>query len=237
MNNSTDDTLQAVANGITPTIKKNKGRPKKLSDVTPAVSATFAPINSVLPIQMAAHKQNNIESLRIPANFGGKFAVNKLLVNIPVRKPNKSVFFRVRDGEKWEFLAYILENKEAGETYLLTPEVAEIVPESARPVRLHVAIDRRANPFLIPLVLPGEDGRRNPWHESLAQGINRSKHKWVRIVANMGVGAYDLYEAQGELGKPEWPEHTMNQLVEIAFRGKIISDIDHPVIRELLGQI
>lgn len=202
--------------------------------ITVAVQSTLPPVPAT---QAAVSSTFSIDSLRLSTNFGERFAVKKLLVTVPVRKPNKSVFFRVRDGEKWEFLAFILENKEAGETYLLTQDVAAIVPESARPVRLYSAIDRRGNPMLIPLPLPGEDGRRNIWHDSLSQAIERAKHRWVRVIANMSAGANDVLESQAALGDPEWTEHTMNQLVEIAFRGKIVSSIDHPVIQELLGRI
>lgn len=182
-------------------------------------------------------KQVDISSLRISANFGERMAVKKILVNVPVRKPNKSTFFRVRDGEEWVFSAFIYENKEVGDTYILTQDMAEIVPESVRRVQLYVAVDRRGNPMLIPLILPGEDGRRNAWHVSLGLAIERAKRKWVRVAANMTAGAYDVLEAQANLGEPEWDENTLEQLIEIAFRGKIISSLDHPAIQELLGRI
>jgi hypothetical protein len=53
----------------------------------------------------------------------------------------------------------------------------------------------------------------------------------------MHVGAYDVFEAQGELPEPEWPEYDIGVLVEVAFRGKIINSLDHPVVQSLLGQI
>lgn len=186
--------------------------------------------------EQSAQRNLDINSLRIPTNFGERFAVKKLLVNVPVKKPNKSSFVRVKDGDEWEFMAFVFENKEAGETYLLTSDIADVVSESVRAVRLHLAVDRRANPLLIPVPLPDESGRRNAWHDSLALAVERAKHRWVRIVANMPAGSYDLLEAQGELNQPVWPEQNMTQLVEIAFQGKIISNLAHPVIKELLGQ-
>jgi hypothetical protein len=177
----------------------------------------------------------SIESLRISTEYGKQFAVKKMLTTIRVGKPNKSSFIMVRSGENWEFLAYIYDNKEVGETYLLTPEVAINFPDIVRPVRLHLAVDRRENPIIIPVQLPGEDGRRNLWHESLTQAIERAKQQWVRIVANMSAGGYDVLVAQADLAGPVWPEQSMTELIEIAFRGKIISSLDHPVLRELMG--
>jgi len=247
MQNASENTTTSWTSGETTPVKakrKQTKNPPKVqpTSVAPAPAATItAAVQSTLqpvPVtQAAASSSINIDALRISTNFGERFAVKKLLVTVPVRKPSKSVFFRVREGKIWEFLAYILENKELGETYLLTQDVAAIVPESARPVRLYSAIDRRGNPMLIPLPLPGEDGRRNNWHDSLAQAIERAKVKWVRVIANMSAGANDVLESQAALGDPEWTEHTMNQLVEIAFRGKIVSSIDHPAIQELLGRV
>ena len=135
------------------------------------------------------------------------------------------------------FPAMILENKEARESYVVVPEVAQEISELVRPVMLHAAIDRQNNVSLIPVQLPGEDGTRNPWHESLAQAVEHAKLKWLRITANMHAGGYDVYEAEGELPEPEWPAHDIDALVQVAFRGKIITSLDHPVVQSLLGKI
>ena len=102
---------------------------------------------------------------------------------------------------------------------------------------LHAVIDRQNNVSLVPVPLPGEDGTRNPWHESLAQAIEYAKLKWIRITANMHVGGYDVNVAQAELPEPEWPAHDIESLVQVAFRGKIITNLDHPVVQSLLGRV
>ena len=53
----------------------------------------------------------------------------------------------------------------------------------------------------------------------------------------MHAGGYDVYEAEGELPEPEWPDHDIDALVQVAFRGKIITSLDHPVVQSLLGKI
>ena len=52
----------------------------------------------------------------------------------------------------------------------------------------------------------------------------------------MRVGAYDVYVAEGTLPEPEWPAHDMDALVQVAFRGKIITSLDHPVVQSMLGR-
>ncbi len=186
---------------------------------------------------VASATSTDLKSLRLPANYGATFGVKKLLTSVPVGRPKKAQFFRTNKSGDMTFPAMILENKEARESYVVVPEVAQGISEQVRPVMLHAAIDRQNNVLLIPVPLPGEDGTRNPWHESLAQAVEHAKLKWIRITANMHTGGYDVYEAEGELPEPEWPALDIDALVQVAFRGKIITGLDHPVVQSLLGRI
>jgi hypothetical protein len=179
----------------------------------------------------------DLKSLRLPADYGAALGVKKLLTNVLVGKPKKPQFFRTHASDEMTFPTMILENKEARESYVVVPEVAQEISELVRPVMLHAAIDRQNNVSLIPVPLPGEDGTRNPWHESLAQAVEHAKLKWVRITANMYAGGYDVYEAEGELPEPEWPAHDIDALVHVAFRGKIITSLEHSVVQALLGRV
>ncbi len=196
--------------------------------------ATHAPDTSG---QAKAPTHPDLALLRLPANYGATLGVKKLLTNVPVGKPKKHQFFRANPSDAMTFPAMLLEQKESRESYLLLPEVAQELSTLVRAVQLHAAIDRQNNVFLIPVPLPGEDGTRNPWHESLAQAVEHAKLKWLRITANMYIGGYDVYEAQGELPEPEWPPNDIDGLVHVAFRGKIIDDLSHPVVQSLLGRI
>ncbi len=187
--------------------------------------------------ESASSTSIDLKSLRLPANYGATLGVKKLLTNVLVGRPKKPQFFRTHIADDMTFPGMILENKEARESYVVDPGVAQEISELVRPVMLHAAIDRQNNVFLIPVPLPGEDGNRNPWHESLAQAVEHAKLKWIRITANMQVGGYDVYEAEGELPEPEWPAHNIDALVQVAFRGKIINDLDHPMVQTMLGKI
>jgi hypothetical protein len=195
------------------------------------------PLNN--PEQPASNPTTHadLKSLRLLTNYGATLGVKKLLTNVLVGKPKKSQFFRTHRSDDMTFPTMILENKDSRETYLVAPEVAQVISELVRPVMLHAAIDRQNNVFLIPVPLPGEDGARNPWHESLAQAVEHAKLKWIRIAANMQTGSYDVYEAEGELPEPEWLLHDIDELIKVAFRGKIVTSLEHPAIQSLLGRI
>jgi len=202
-------------------------------------SSTTVAINATTSTQQTdLSTVTDLQSLRLPANYGASLGVKKLLTNVPVGKPGRGQFFRTHKAEDMTFDAMLLEQKESGEKYVVTPNVAQAISELVRPVRLHAAIDRQNNVFLIRVPLPDETGTRNPWHESLAQAVELAKSKWVRIDANRQVGAYDVSIAQSEkLPEPEWPAHDIDALVRVAFRGKIITDLDHPVVQSLLGRV
>ena len=176
-------------------------------------------------------------SLRLTQNFGETLGVKKVLTTVPVGRPSKDRFFRTHPSPNWVFPAWILENKASGETYLVSAEVASALGDQVRPVELHAAIDRQNNPFLIPIPLPGPNGVRNRWHESLAQAVERAKSVWLRISANKDLGGYDIYEATAKLPDPVWPDTTMDELLEVAFKGRIITSLDHPIVQERLGRI
>ena len=179
----------------------------------------------------------DLEAMRLPPNYATTLAVKKAIVTVPVGKPDKTRFFRIRGGAEWTFGAYIVQIKEANETYVALPHVAPLLGSLARPVLLHTAIDRNGNVSLVPVFLPGEDGKRNQWHESFAQGVEIALTQWVRVTANMPSGAYDVLVAQAKFAEPDWPDTTLEELVKVGFRGKIIDREDHPVILALLGAV
>lgn len=187
--------------------------------------------------QVASNTIASLAALRLPATYGATLGVKKLLTKVPVGKPQKSQFIRTHADEDMTFRVMLLEQKESRETYVVMPDVAQELSELARPVQLHAAIDRQNNVSLIPVPLPGEDGNRNPWHDSLAYAVELSKSKWLRMAANMHLGGYEVYEAQGTLPEPEWPEHDIEGLIQVAFRGKIIDSMDHAVVNSLLGLV
>lgn len=179
----------------------------------------------------------DLSAMRLPTSYGEALDVRKVLTSIPVGKPSKGTFFRVREGEGWEFPVLTVQDPGSSETYIVQPEVAPSLGGLCRPVQLHAAIDRHGNEFLLPVPLPGSDGRRNRWHESLNQAAQLAKKQWVRIGANMPAGSYDVLVAQGNLPEPAWPETTLEDLIRLGFHGKVIDSVSHPVVQGALGLV
>ncbi len=90
------------------------------------------------------------------------------------------------------------------------------------------------------LKLPDESGRENSWHQTAKRAAVEAQTQWLKVVANMSAGNYELHIATGDLGEPQWPdadEYPFNKWLEIAFKERMIDQPDHPVLQKLRGEI
>lgn len=177
----------------------------------------------------------NLDAIRLKPSYGESIAVRRHITRVSVRKPLKTEFFRTMPDDSWLLNTVLLEVKEENEIFLFTRDAYDLLPELQRPATLYTAVDRNGNPFLIPVPLPGPDGRRNAWHQSLELVVLKAQEKWVRCVANMSAGGYDMLVAEAALTEPEWPDMSFEEILAMAFRGKVIDGPDHPVVRKLTG--
>jgi hypothetical protein len=163
--------------------------------------------------------------------------VRRALVRLPVRKPNRQEFVQVHRAPEYQMQIAILELKTEAEIYAVFPEVARAIPGETRSVTLKTAITRQGNLFLWPVPLPAPDGRQNAWHQTARAAAERATTCWVRVVANMAAGAYDIWEAEADIAAPDWPDHSFEKLLEIAFgNGRLIDRENHPVLQQLMGR-
>jgi hypothetical protein len=163
--------------------------------------------------------------------------VKKVLTTVPVRRPGNQTFFQVRRGEDWRIQTAILQLKDDSDCFLVMPDLLHEVGQEVRPKLLYTAISRDGNPFLWPVNLPGEDGRLDTWSQSAHAAAQIAEKSWIRLVSNRSFGAYEVMQAAGNLEDPEWPELTFQELVNLAFKDKVVDRLDHPVLRRLRGEL
>jgi hypothetical protein len=180
----------------------------------------------------------NLDALRLKQDFNETLGVKKMLTRVPVRKPNKTDFFRVHPGEEYRMDVGIVELKETQETFLVMPDMMQEpgVYELVQPARIVTYINRQGVIALWPLKLE-RDGKLNPWHESALEAARLAEEQWISLRADMSLGAYQIFVATAELPEPEWPEHTFSELVRLGFKGLIVDKPDHPLIQQLTGAV
>jgi hypothetical protein len=165
-------------------------------------------------------------------------SAEKILLTVPIRKPTKQEFVRVRPGPSWTFPAALLEVRDENQTFIISQNIINAHASDVKIAELRLAVNRAGAYFLWPLILPPVDGRTNLWHVSAREAAALAEQKWVRLTANMAAGIYDVFAATGELGEPEWPAGmTLEDLLRIAFRDRIIDDLLHPVLCRLRGEV
>jgi hypothetical protein len=179
----------------------------------------------------------DLARLRLPQNFADVAGVKKALLTVPVRKPSRQEFVRVHPGEDHRILAAVIELKDDRETYLVEPALCSEIPGEVTPKLLLTTVTRQGVLLLWPIRLPGEDGRHDEWNRSAFQAAELAMKHWVRVAANMALGAYEVFQATGDLPDPDWPEADFQTIVRTAFRDRFIQSLDHPVIRRLQGAV
>ena len=178
----------------------------------------------------------DLETLRVSQDFVKDSGVKKLLTTVPVRKPNRQDFIRVHPDSSYVLDTMLLNLKEERETYLVAPTFRNEIPQELTFTRLALAANRQKVIFLWQLRLPDSSGKTDAWSTSAMEAYEEAKKHWVRVSANMSLGAYEIFEALGNLSDPEWPEESMDEIVRIAFRNSFIESQDHPVLRRLRGE-
>ena len=146
-------------------------------------------------------------ALRLDQSFADTVGVKKLLTTVPVRKPNRQDFVRVHPDPGFSLTpAAIIEVKEDREVYLVLPGMAQQLPGEFSVATLYLTINRQGVVHLWPVKLPTPDGKHNEWHRSAAEAAERAMEKWVRVTSSMSLGAYEIFEASGDLPEPVWPD-------------------------------
>jgi len=180
---------------------------------------------------------SDLDKLRLSVGstvFGG---TTEILSKVPVRKPQKQEFVRVHPDQRMMLATAIYEDKQEREFYFVSPNMMSAMLGETTPVILVTAINRQKVSFLWPIKIANDNGNGNAWQDSAQQGCEAAKKTWVRLSADMSLGAYRIWAAQGELSEPEWRPEPLNELLEIAFRGRVIENDDHPVVKRLRGLV
>ena len=169
-------------------------------------------------------------------DFANPAEVTSLVNRVPVRRPGGHTFVRVHPSSDYRFPVDLIEVPDEEESYLISSnEVSAALDEVRKPCMLYTAITRQGNVFLWPVKLPRGGKKLVAWHTSATEAAEKGMKDWVRVNADMELGAYKITVARGAIPEPEWPNLTFEELLEIAFRDRIVSSLSHPLVRRYLG--
>lgn len=175
--------------------------------------------------------------LRIGQRFSEGHDVRQVLVSVQVRKPQRQEFVRVHQSPDMALAVALLELKADRQTFIVDPALAPALPGEAVSKMLYTAITSTGTIFLWPVKLPDDQDRLDEWNAVAHQAAGLARSNWVRVTANMHAGTYDVLEATATFREPAWPDVPFARLLEIAFKSRLITDLDHPVLKRLRGEI
>jgi hypothetical protein len=179
---------------------------------------------------------SKIGALRLADNYSASIGGEKLPLRPSFGKFNKHRFSRIHPGEEYKFRCLLVEDKDNGETYIATPAMQSYLGTNAVAKILRLSVDSTGAPKIIAEPILDGQGTPNSWHASMVKGIDLAETTWVRMEAARNASQYTIIRSRDDLGDPEWPTQSMEELVQEVFQNKIISDPDHPFARQLEGR-
>jgi hypothetical protein len=178
---------------------------------------------------------DNLEAIRLSLDAYATVGTREILRHVPVRKPNRTEFVRVHPDAEMHLATGVFVDREEREVFFVVPHLRAELAGELKQVLLVTAISRQGVVFLWPVPLPDEGGRRNAWGETAREACELAKSSWVRLAPDMSLGAYRVYQAEGQLSAPVWPDKSLSDLLKLGFRDRIIDSAEHPVVKRLRG--
>jgi hypothetical protein len=185
------------------------------------------------------------ENIKLPQEMLDEAIAHTELTIVPVQKPSDQEFVRVNPSPDYRHIAAIIEyQEEKGAEYLIHPSCVAQIKEFGIKFflkELYLYVTKQGNFFWWPIKLP-KDGRENKWLDTARSAAEKAMKKWISVRSDTALGAYTVAVAidNDDFNAPEWPTKngkplTKNQLLSLAFKERLIMDIEHPVIRKLRG--
>ena len=169
------------------------------------VKPTLQPVDREATTNTAPVDPFAPENLQLSQSFTEMVGVKKLLTTIPVRKPGPQDFVRVIPAPSIETISRSLSWKDRREDrhYRSRTELAgelahqDLVSSGSTDgyslfLASAASVLRRQGSGLVAFGAPRLPG--------LAMKV------WVRVKPNMNLGAYDVFQAEGVMSEPEWPQ-------------------------------
>jgi hypothetical protein len=177
-------------------------------------------------------------SLRLPQDFSAALGVKRALLTVPVKKPNREWFVRTHPDPAYQLNTAVIEIKNPDEIYLVKQDLWEDLSGEITftTKMLILAVNRQNTAFFWPIRLPDPSGRVDNWSQSALSAAQIAMQRWVRVTSDMSLGAYSVFYADYD-ADPVWPERPMSDLLRIAFQGRYIDTLDHPILRQLRGAV
>ena len=161
---------------------------------------------------------------------------------IPVlTRPEPNTWVRVRPGEEYSAVIDLLVATNASNSgdrnplYVATDAVRPELERFIKPHRVAVGVTYHDKvEFLWARAVGGGD---NTWTASIMRAMDKCETDWIALDSDRALGEYKIHVAprSEQWGEPKWRDRTLEDVLGLAFRDRIINTMDHDVVKRLLG--
>lgn len=192
----------------------------------------------------------DLNSIRAPQDFMVSGGIKQTTLKVAAgTRPPKDKFFRVHEfspeygNEEWCINATIFEHTFEGEisaeSFIVLPgsEPFEKLQEKLKPVLIVFCVTLKGAKFFWELKLPTDSANRNSnsWAETRLVIAKKAQTQWVRPRADMSAGGYQMETPIAHYPDPDWDGDDFQELFKVAYRERMIRDMDHAAVKEQLG--
>jgi hypothetical protein len=161
---------------------------------------------------------------------------------IPVlTRPEPNTWVRVRPGEEYSAVIDLLVATNASSSsdrnplYVATDDVRPELERFVKPHRVAVAITYHDKvEFLWARAVGSGD---NTWTASIMRAMDKGETDWIALESDRPLSEYKIHTAprSDQWGEPKWRDRTLEEVLGLAFRDRVINSMDHDIVKRLLG--
>ena len=124
-----------------------------------------------------------------------------------------------------------------GPSPLLSAGQLKCLTAELKPMAIVLAVTHGGGLFFWEVKLPytGAHEMTNRWGNNRVTMVQIAVEKWVKSRADASISGYHADYPLKDLGEPQWPDESFEELFNIGYADRTINSLDHPVVKEFLG--
>ena len=183
-----------------------------------------------------SHTPVNLSDLALPQDFQHLAEVSTEVLAVPLKRPGKQTWFSPHPESALWMSAAIIQDEAEGDAFVVASGLRGELTGEWVPKILVPCLTRQGSWMVWPIRFPGPDGKIDTWNQSALEIAKKYGGKWIRVVSNREIGAYEAASPISPLDPPAWPED-INPILQTALKGNVIDNRDHPLLKRLRGEL
>ena len=122
--------------------------------------------------------------------------------------------------------------------HLIDEEIGLRFLSNGRLQRFRLALAAKPHGVFFLCHLPSQN-LDNSWNASALEAAEQAKHRWVQVTSRKSEGVenykIDFARDLDAFPEPKWPGHSLEELIQVAFTGRMITDENSPALLRLIG--